>query len=122
MIRQTGFGLAATSIVLGSVGVQPAKSVDDCDIAIAEARYQIENVNTQVVRIQAHDMREWSYSNHPKDYPIRVDFNMNGPGSASVMSSSVFLTNLSYDIIMACEPVSIVSFGVDGTDWGRDYG
>lgn len=123
MLRQSGIGLATGGLVVGSMVAQPAKAEhSSCDVAIAETKFQIENINTEVVNIRASDMRDWESSHHPEIYPIYVSFTMNGSGVDSVMNSPAFLTKLSYDIIMACGPVSLVGFGVDGTDWVRDYG
>jgi len=117
MLRQVVVGVIVTGLAVGLVWEQPAQSADSCREALAEAQYQIERKNTEVVRFAVRDMsRESGYDDYPEGYPMAVNFTITGPGSESVMNSGVFLKALSHNIIMKCGPVSVVGFGVDQTD------
>lgn len=122
MLRFAEVGIITTGLVLGSMGIQPAMAANSCDVAIAEAIYQIETKNSGVTRVETFDMRESPDSDHPEDYPIGVALIINGSGAASVMNSPAFLTKLTHDIVMACGPVSKVVFGIYATDYIRSYG
>lgn len=123
MLRRVAVGIVATGLAVGTVGMQPAQSRDSCQVALAEAKYQIETKNTTVVQLNAFDMSKESQGpQYPEGYPIRFSMVIDGSGAASVMNSTVFLKALSHKIIMECQSVSLVGFVVSGTDWSNEFG
>lgn len=123
MLRQIVVGVVATGLAVGTIGVQPAQSTDSCKVALAEAKYRIESKNTTVVQIGASDMsKEIQSSEYPEKYPIQVFFVLEGPGTESIMNSTIFLKALSSKIIIGCDLVSLVIFGVNHTDWNNTFG
>lgn len=123
MLRIAVVGIVVTGLAVGTVGVQSAQSRDSCQVAIASAKEQIESKNTTVIQLETFDMsKESQASKYPEGYPIRVFMVIEGPGTTSVMNSTVFLKALSHKIIMECEPVSLVEFTASGTDWVDTFG
>lgn len=123
MLRISVVGIVVTGLTVGTFGVQPAQSRDSCQVAIAEAKYQIESKNTTVIKLDTFDMSQESQTyDYPEGYPIAIQMIIDGPGTASVMNSTVFLKTLSHNIIMECEPISLVEFTASGTDWIDTFG
>ncbi len=123
MLRRYVVRIVVTGSAVGVFGVQPAQSRDSCQVAIAEAKYQIESKNTTMIQLDTFDMSKVSQTyDYPEGYPIAVQIIIDGPGTASVMNSTVFLKTLSHNIVMECEPVSLVEFTASGTDWVDTFG
>lgn len=115
-------GVISSTLFFSLVLVPTQAQASSCEVAIAEAQYQIEQKNTQVTDIKMIDLGQQGHRQYPADYPMEILFALNGPGTFSVLSSPAFLTRLSHDIIMSCNPVSLVSFGKHATDGIARYG
>jgi hypothetical protein len=91
----------------------------DCQNAISNSIRRIENARSTVVKFEQFKQRY-------QDYPTNRSFGyyalISGEGSVDVMSSKVFLTDISTQIILNCKSISSVAFGRDKTDWIRTYG
>ncbi len=123
MLQRFVVGIVVTGLAVGTIDVQPAQSRDSCQVAIAEAKYQIESKNTTVIQLTTFDMSKESQAyDYPEGYPIAIAMVIDGPGTTSVMNSTIFLKALSHNIIMECEPVSLVEFTASGTDWIDTFG
>lgn len=123
MLQRFVVGIVVTGLSVGTIDVQSAQSRDSCQLAIAEAKYQVESKNTTVIQLTTFDMSKESQAyDHPEGYPIGIAMVIDGPGTASVMNSTVFLKALSHNIIMECEPISLVEFTASGTDWIDTFG
>lgn len=97
MLRRSVVRIVATGLAVGTVNVQSAQSRDSCQVAIAEAKYQIESKNTTVIKLNSFDMSKKSQaSDYPEGYPIVIAMVIDGPGTESVMNSTVFLKALSH--------------------------
>lgn len=123
MLRQAVVGVVVAGLALGTIEVQPAQSKDSCQVALAKAKNQLKSKNVRVVNLNEYDMSKESYSSeYPEKYPIRVSMSLEGSGTESVMNSTIFLKALSSNIILGCEPVSLVEFGANQTDWINTFG
>lgn len=93
-----------------------------CLTTIEEVRQQLEQKKVIVRLFEVQDMSEEYPADYPKDYPLGLLLTFDGPGTYSVMGSPVFLNRLSYDLIMSCDSVSKVTFGLHASGWGLGFG
>ena len=93
-----------------------------CTLALSEAVTALEEGrDVQVADVVSIDISQ-GYSDYPADAPIGVVFRMNGQAAADVMNSHQFMTTISTQLITECQPVSLVDFQVNYTDWSAKYG
>ena len=93
-----------------------------CDRAIDSARQRLSGVkHVTVTTVKTFDLAQ-GYSDFPPNRSIGYQFVIDGQGVETVMTSSVFLTNISQQIVRKCGSVASVTFGVNQTDWGRMFG
>ncbi len=59
---------------------------------------------------------------YPKDRPFRYAFAISGSGLDDVMSSTMFLTDITSQIISSCPSVSLSRFVQYRSDFGRGFG
>ncbi|NEZ61056.1 hypothetical protein [Adonisia turfae] len=93
-----------------------------CSQLVSEAVNSLEEGrDVQVADVVITDISK-GYANYPADAPIGVVFRMNGQAAADVMNSHQFMTTISTQLITECQPVSLVDFQVNYTDWSSKYG
>ncbi|MFN7786857.1 MAG: hypothetical protein ACK5QY_00210 [Pseudanabaena sp.] len=111
------FYLAYTSNILFS---QVSFAQDaDCQNAISNSIRRIENARSTIVKFEQFKQR---YQDYPTNRSLGYDALISGEGAVDVMSSKVFLTDISTQIISNCKSISSVTFGRYKTDWIRTYG
>ena len=95
---------------------------NQCETALLDAVNTIEDGRAvQVVDITSVDLST-RYSDYPINSPLGVVIQMEGQATADVLSSDQFMTSVSTGIIQQCEPVSLVDFDMNETDWTVVYG
>lgn len=91
----------------------------DCQNAISNSIRRIENARSTVVKVE-------QFKQSSQDYPLNrslgYTFSLSGEGVLDVMSSKVFLTDISTQIISNCQSISSVSFSQYRTDWVGTFG
>ena len=104
-------------------GINTIVESTSCQNALTEAVRRIESANASVNRITRYDYKKTFHSdNYPKDRPFRYDFVISGSGLDDVMNSTMFLTDITSQIISSCPSVSLSSFSQYRTDGGRAFG
>jgi hypothetical protein len=104
-------------------GINTIVESTSCQNALTEAVRRIESANASVNRITRYDHKKTSHSdNYPTDRPFRYNFWISGSGLDDVMSSTMFLTDITSQIISSCPSVSLSYFGQYRTDHGRGFG
>ena len=102
--------------------VSPEALVRRCETVVADAANVIEDGRSaQVVDIMAIELVEL-YSDYPADAPIGVILRLEGTAAADILSSSQFMNTVSDQVITQCQPVSLVEFQMNDTDWSEVYG
>ena len=91
----------------------------DCQNAISNSIRRIENASSTVVKFEQFKQR---YQDYPTNLSLGYYVLISGEGSVDVMSSKVFLTDISTQIISNCKSISSVTFGRYKSDWVRTYG
>lgn len=91
----------------------------DCQNAISNSIRRIENARSTVVKFEQFKQR---YQDYPANRSLGYAVWISGEGAVNVMSSKVFLTDISTQIISNCKSISSVVFGQYETDWIRTYG
>lgn len=90
-----------------------------CKAALSKSKNRIERAKTKVTHISRY---KHQYTNGPERKNFTYTFTMSGPGTHNIISSRKILTAISKEIILSCQTVGSVSFGVDRTDEGYTYG
>jgi|GEM_PF-1166417 len=104
-------------------GINTVVESTSCQNALTEAVRRIESANASVNRITRYDYNRTFHSdNYPKDRPFRYTFVISGAGLVDVISSTMFLTEITSQIISSCPSVSLSRFGQYRSDYGRDFG
>ena len=104
-------------------GINTIVESTSCQNALTEAVRRIESANANVNRITRYDYNRTFHSdNYPKDRPFRYEFVISGAGLVDVMNSTMFLTDITSQIISNCPSVSLAAFAKASSDWGRDFG
>lgn len=104
-------------------GINTIVESTSCQNALSEAVRRIESANASVNTITRNDHKKTFHSdNYPKDRPFRYNFVISGSGLDDVMNSTMFLTDITSQIISSCPSVSLSSFSQYRTDGGRDFG
>jgi hypothetical protein len=104
-------------------GINTIVESTSCQNALSEAVRRIESANASVNRITRYDYKKTFHSdNYPKDRPFRYVFVISGSGFGDVISSTMFLTEITSQIIANCPSVSLSSFAKASSDFGRDFG
>lgn len=95
------------------------KAPDDCQKAVSNSIRRIENARTTVVKFEQFKQRS---QDHPTNRSLGYSFALSGEGVVDVMSSKVFLTDVSTEIISNCKSISSVTFSQYKSDWINTYG
>ncbi|MDH6066672.1 hypothetical protein [Umezakia ovalisporum] len=118
-------GLIAThSIICISLPTlaQNIKSISGCNTALRLAKNQIQNNRkVKVVNIYQSNIAE-NYKLYPKNRPHSYAFGLEGAATESILISGRFLTSITENIISNCPSVSMVSFGLNHSDYVVTYG
>ena len=91
----------------------------DCQNAISNSIRRIENARSTIVKFEQFKQR---YQDYPTNRALGYSFSLSGEGVLDVMSSKVFLTDISTQIISNCQSISSVSFSQYRTDWVGTFG
>ena len=91
----------------------------DCQNTISNSIRRIENARSTVVKVEQFKQ---SYQDYPTNRALGYSFSLSGEGVLDVMSSKVFLTDISTQIISNCQSISSVSFSQYRTDWVGTFG
>lgn len=123
LLRRIGFGFFSlgflTTITFNTL---PANSQNACQAALNKTRNTLISKKVKVNYISTFDMRERGWKQYPSKYPVGVSVVFEGRAAESIMASPAFLKALGHEIVMSCEPVSIVDFGIYGTDYINTLG
>lgn len=111
----------------GEVQSKTKQQRDDCDLALDKVQSRLRenrrliNVNFRPREITSES--DW-YEDMPSDRPYELLVVMTGRerDMGNVMNSKQFLTTLAANIITNCDRVSVVTFGIDSTDYLRSFG
>ena len=121
--RSSSNDFPTSSSVQITNGINTIVESTSCQNALTEAVRRIESANASVNRITRYDHKKTSHSdNYPTDRPFRYNFWISGSGLDDVMSSTMFLTDITSQIISSCPSVSLSYFGQYRTDHGRGFG
>ncbi|WP_434684027.1 hypothetical protein [Pseudanabaena minima] len=111
----------------GEVQSKTKQQRDYCDLALDKTQSKLrENrrrINVDFKPREITRQSDW-YEGMPSDRPYELWVIMRGSESdmSNVMHSKQFLTTLAANIITNCDRVSVVTFGINSTDYLRSYG
>jgi hypothetical protein len=105
-----------------SIGTLPASSQNTCQLALRKTRNSLISKNVKINYISTFDIRDSGWREYPIKYPVGVSVVFEGKAAESIMASPAFLKSLGHEIVMSCEPVSIVEFGIYSTDYINTLG
>lgn len=91
----------------------------NCQNAISNSIRRIENARSTVVKFEQFKQR---YQDYPTNRSLGYYVLISGEGAVDVMSSKVFLTDITTQISSNCKSISSVTFGKYKTGWIRSYG
>lgn len=91
-----------------------------CRKAISAAHNKLNQVKN--VRVSFFYNSQHGYDRYPINRTMSYDFALAGSGVGNVLSSPVFMRDISTQIISNCASIGIVSFGRAHTDTGETYG
>ena len=121
--RSSSNDFPTSSSVQIANGINTIVESTSCQNALAEAVRRIESANASVNRITRYDLNKSFYpDDYPKDRPFRYAFAISGTGTSDVLKSTMFLTDITSQIVLNCPSVSLSSFGQDRSDNIRDFG
>jgi hypothetical protein len=104
-------------------GINTIVDNTSCQNALTEAVRRIESANANVNRITRHDYNGTFHSdNYPTDRPFRYVLVISGAGLGDVMNSTMFLTDITSQIISNCPSISLADFAQVSSDGGRGFG
>jgi hypothetical protein len=98
-----------------SLNAQNVNETEECNSAIANTKNQLEN--GRQLQVANSEMYQVSYSDRPENRPNGYLFAMEGAAVESVLSSPVFLNTLAEQVINSCNSVSLVTFGLNYSDY-----
>jgi hypothetical protein len=94
----------------------------DCSTTVVAVRNELKKGrDLEVVLVQSRDMSEYS-EEYPTGRPLNYQFRIEGSAADDVMYSPQFLQALSTQVINNCASAGSVTFGVNRTGWGEQYG
>ena len=111
----------------GEVQSKTKQQRDDCDLALDKVQSKLrENRRRIYVDFRPREItseEDW-YEDVPSNrpYDLRVVMSGNMSDMSNLMNSKQFLTTLAANVITNCDRVSVVTFGIDSTDYLRSYG
>ena len=105
--------------------IAPSRSVKQsykCATALRIVKNKItKGRRIKVVNISKYNISR-NYQRYPRNRPFSYLFALRGAATESVLRSGKFLTSLSRNIIKNCRDISTVTFGLDETDYVRNFG
>jgi len=116
------FGEGVKQKLFSTTKVSNIKTGSKCATALRFVKNKItKGRRIKVVNISKYNISR-NYQRYPKNRPFRYLFALRGAATESVLRSGQFLTSLSRNIIKNCKDISTVTFGLDETDYVRDFG
>ena len=116
-----------TFLLGGEVQSKTKQQSDYCDLALDKVQIKLrENrrrINVDFRPREITSKEDW-YEDMPSNrpYDLWVVMRGNEGDMSNAMNSQQFLTTLASNIITNCDRVSVVTFGINGTDYLRSYG
>lgn len=99
-----------------------ADAVQACRLALEEANTAIyDEHNAFINDASAVDLDDL-YSSYPAQKPIGILLRVQGQSASEIMQSPQLLTALSTSLINRCQPLGMVTFQIDQTDWEATFG
>ncbi|MEN9520213.1 MAG: hypothetical protein RLZZ381_2801 [Cyanobacteriota bacterium] len=112
--------LIAQTTSLQNYSKSPSNIKQQCLSAITGAKNKLEN--GRQLKITSSSISDVSSSDHPQNRPDALGFTMQGASVGSVLTSPVFMNSIAEKVINNCNSISMVTFGVNGTDEAETFG
>ncbi|MBD2106184.1 hypothetical protein [Nodosilinea sp. FACHB-13] len=97
-------------------------TVQACRSALEEANNVIyDEHNAFIGNASAVDLGDL-YSSYPAQKPTGILLRIQGQSAPQIMQSPQLMTALSTSLINRCQPLSMVTFQLDQTDWETTFG
>ncbi|MBD1915279.1 MULTISPECIES: hypothetical protein [Cyanophyceae] len=97
-------------------------AVQACRLALEEANTVIYDEHKAFIsNASAVDLDDL-YSSYPAQKPIGILLRVQGQSAPEVMQSPQLMTELSTSLINRCQPLGMVTFQLDQTDWEATFG